>query len=101
MRAAAIRCVWLKLVGVSCLLACGLLVSGCETVRSRGPSSTPSPPESRASTPGYNLSGYSPAFKQGYSDACATPRRRNGERLKSDTDYSMGWNDGQSVCRGR
>ena len=79
-------------------LALMLFMSGCET-----------PQGGRASTerggvqsaPTYNLSGYSTAFKQGYADACATPRRRNAERFKADNEYSMGWNDGQSVCRGR
>jgi hypothetical protein len=51
--------------------------------------------------PPYNLSGYSAGFKEGYADACAKPARRNAERFKSDADYSMGWNDGESVCRGR
>lgn len=51
--------------------------------------------------PRYNLTGYSAAFKQGYADACASPRRRNADRFKSDTDYSMGWQDGSSVCRKR
>jgi hypothetical protein len=49
----------------------------------------------------YNLTGYSAAFKQGYADACATPRRRDAERSKSDSDYSMGWNDGKALCRSR
>lgn len=73
--------------------ALALLTSGCET-----PQGGRSPPE--RSAPPYNLSGYSTAFKQGYADACATPRRRNAERFKTDSEYSMGWNDGQSVCRG-
>lgn len=51
--------------------------------------------------PRFNLTGYSTAFKQGYADACATPKRRNSERFKTDTDYSMGWQDGQSACRSR
>jgi hypothetical protein len=49
-----------------------------------------------------NLSGYNATFKQGYADGCAsagssTPRR-NEARYKSEMDYSMGWNDGFSVC---
>jgi hypothetical protein len=51
--------------------------------------------------PRFNLTGYSTAFKQGYADACATPKRRNAERLKTDTDYSIGWQDGSSACRSR
>jgi hypothetical protein len=81
------------------LFALMLLTSGCESPTERGAPSKPAvrtPPQ-----PGYNLAGYSAAFKQGYADACATPRRRDPERVKTDADYSMGWNDGQSVCRGR
>jgi hypothetical protein len=55
----------------------------------------------RASVARYNLTGYSAGFKQGYADACASPRRQNAARFKSDTDYSMGWQDGQSACRAR
>ena len=47
----------------------------------------------------YNLTGYSASFKQGYADACASPRRQNAARFKSEIDYSMGWQDGQSACR--
>ena len=76
-----------------------MLVSGCATT-DQGKSAAPTP-STRSATPGYNLSGYPEGFKQGYADACASPRRRNSDRYKSDNDYSMGWNDGQSVCRGR
>jgi hypothetical protein len=64
-------------------------------------SSTSTPPAHAKPAPRYNLVGYSASFKQGYADACATPRRRNAERFKSDTDYSMGWQDGSSTCRSR
>ena len=81
------------------LLALIVLTTGCA-----GPRSAP-PPAERAGVQSaphpYNLSGYSTAFKEGYADACATPRRRNAERFKTDGEYSMGWNDGQSVCRSR
>jgi len=81
------------------VLASTLLGSGCESLTER---TAPSKPSVRTSPqPGYNLGGYSSAFKQGYADACATPRRRDAERVKIDADYAMGWNDGQSVCRGR
>jgi hypothetical protein len=74
-----------------CVLAL-MLMAGCAAV---GGNDRPAPPAP------YNLAGYSAAFKDGYGDACAAPRRRNEQRYKSDTDYGMGWNDGQSVCRGR
>jgi hypothetical protein len=52
-----------------------------------------------------NLSGYSPSFRQGYSDGCdsagSLSQRRNENRYKSETDYMMGWNDGFSVCQRR
>ncbi len=66
-----------------------------------GSSSTAATTTSRAPAPRYNLTGYSAAFKQGYADACATPKRRNSERFRADTEYSMGWQDGQSACRAR
>ena len=84
-----------------------LLLSGCEIFRGSSPtSSAPPPPKSSTSSAKpppqrYNLTGYSAAFKQGYADACATPRKRDAERIKSDMDYQMGWSDGQSLCRAR
>ena len=76
-----------------CLCVLGLvLAAGCASL---GGGERPAP-----AAP-YNLAGYSAAFKEGYGDACATPRRRNEQRYKSDSDYGIGWNDGQSVCRGR
>ena len=76
-----------------CLCVLGLaFAAGCASVGS-GDRPAPAPP--------YNLAGYSVAFKEGYGDACAIPRRRNEQRYKSDADYGMGWNDGQSVCKAR
>lgn len=50
-----------------------------------------------------NLSGFSLAFRQGYVQGCdsakADTKHRDEGRYKSDLDYSMGWNDGYSVCR--
>jgi hypothetical protein len=50
-----------------------------------------------------NLSGYSPSFKQGYSEGCESAgsrgQRRDETRYKTEADYMMGWNDGFSVCR--
>lgn len=78
-------------VAVTCFI-----LSGCATAPAGGTASdlATSPP-----APKYNLSGYSTAFKQGYMDACTSPRRRDLERFKSDSDYSMGWGDGESLCR--
>ena len=88
-------------------LAASLALSGCETFRgSGGAPSNPPPPKSSTSSAKppaqrYNLTGYSAAFKQGYADACATPRKRDAGRLKTDINYQMGWTDGQSLCRAR
>ena len=71
------------------------LISGCASDGAGAPVSTKAAPQR------YNLTGYSAAFKQGYTDACATPRRRSEERFKSDSDYQMGWSDGSSICRSR
>jgi hypothetical protein len=63
------------------------------------PSSTQRPPP-----PPVNLSGYSAAFKQGYTDGCASAggsMRRDDARYRSDNDYMMGWSDGNSVCRAK
>lgn len=49
----------------------------------------------------YNLAGYSASFRDGYHDACASPRRRSDPRYQAETDYQMGWNDGASLCRTR
>jgi hypothetical protein len=75
-------------------LASILVVAGCATQTPPGSTSV-----SRSAAPAarYNLAGYSEGFKQGYGDACAS--RRNAERYKADTDYQMGWNDGNSLCR--
>ena len=77
--------------------AYALLIAGCATQ-----SMTPAPAAPKAAPAArYNLTGYSAGFKEGYADACASPRRRSEQRYKSDTDYQMGWNDGQSLCRAR
>jgi hypothetical protein len=58
----------------------------------------------RAVRPNVNLSGYSPAFKEGYVDGCDSARgsqRRNAQRYAADTNYMMGWNDGHSACGAR
>jgi hypothetical protein len=70
-----------------------LLIVGCAT-DSAGTAARTAAPAQR-----YNLGGYSAGFKEGYADACASPRRRSDQRFKSDTDYQMGWNDGTTMCR--
>lgn len=76
-------------------------------VRPAHPAGAPAeaPPPRAAPPAPVNLSGYSPAFKQGYADGCATARggatQRDEARYRSDSDYMMGWGDGNSVCRTR
>ena len=77
-----------------CLYAILAALAGCATDEHK---STASPAPKRAHAPRYNLVGYSAAFKEGYADACG--KRRNAQRMKDDTDYQMGWNDGTSMCR--
>ncbi|MEO7728397.1 MAG: hypothetical protein ABIS45_14175 [Burkholderiales bacterium] len=52
-----------------------------------------------------NLTGYSPAFRTGYTDGCASvgtaARTRDEPRFKSDSDYAQGWRDGNDICRRR
>ncbi len=70
-------------------LAAVLLVAACGSV----------PPQEK---PRFNLSGYSPAFRQGHADGCASAgrtQRRDERRFREDADYMMGWNDGRSACR--
>jgi hypothetical protein len=71
-----------------------LVGAGCAT---DGPGSAGSRQAAPATR--YNLAGYSAGFKEGYSDACASPRRRSEQRYKSDNDYRMGWDDGTAMCR--
>jgi hypothetical protein len=67
------------------------------------PQAVPQTEQHRARAPNLNLSGFSPAFRDGYGDGCDSARersvRRNESRYKTDLDYVMGWNDGYSVCR--
>jgi hypothetical protein len=44
-----------------------------------------------------NLSGYPPAFRQGYADGCASAggrATRDEVRFKADVQYAWGWRDG-------
>jgi len=52
--------------------------------------------------PNVNLSGYPPAFREGFRDGCDSFRgtsRRDGNRFAKDNDYTIGWQDGFSICR--
>ncbi len=94
-----------------------ILVAGCATLREppARPASVPpsKAPESategdarraKAARPTYNLTGYPPAVRDGYIDGCESAKRspygrKDGARMDSDPQYSMGWNDGFSICQ--
>ncbi len=83
------RSIAYQLVAAAGTLA--LLASCAQT-----PTAKPKP-----SGPPVNLSGYSPAFREGFNDGCQTARgdaRRNEKRYAEDTQYAQGWTDGRSIC---
>ena len=51
------------------------------------------------------MSGFPPAFRDGYSDGCESAstrrERRQEKRYKTEDDYKRGWNDGNSACQPR
>ncbi len=58
----------------------------------------------KASRPTYNLTGYPPAVRDGYIDGCESAKktayaRKDAKRMSDDPQYSMGWNDGFSICK--
>ena len=60
----------------------------------------------KAARPTYNLTGYPPAVRDGYIDGCESAKRapdarKDGSRMDTDPQYSMGWNDGFSICQKR
>jgi hypothetical protein len=99
-------------------IALFVVVAGCATVRQPAPTKpaavapskgTESAAEgetrrSQAARPTYNLTGYPPAVRDGYIDGCETAKRtpfgrKDGARMQSDPQYSMGWNDGFQICQ--
>ncbi|SFU40422.1 hypothetical protein SAMN05216417_102274 [Nitrosospira multiformis] len=67
---------------------------------STAPSPSPAPQPTR---PVYNLTGYSPSFKDGYIDGCETAKKtangaKDEQRFAGDKQYRLGWNDGFSLC---
>ena len=62
---------------------------------------TPKPPP-----PAVNLSGFPPAFRDGYADGCQSAKdraavRRDAARYANDRQYALGWRDGFDICRKR
>lgn len=89
-------------------LAALALAAGCATA----PAAIPTGPETaaqaserraKAARPTYNLSGYPPAVRDGYIDGCESAKhtewaRKDARRFADEPQYSMGWNDGFSIC---
>ena len=81
-----------------------LLAAGCAAFPER--SETPAQAAERrteAPRPAYNLAGYPPAARDGYIDGCESAKRsvyghKDTQRMANDPQYSMGWNDGYSIC---
>jgi len=89
-------------------LALAALLGGCATVQTQAPAPvTPEPAAPPASAPSrplpnFRLSGYPPAFKEGFGDGCDSFRgnyRRDNTRFGKDNNYTIGWQDGFSICR--
>lgn len=71
-----------------------LMLVGCVGMSTSSPSRPPN----------INLSGYPPAFREGYLDGCETARaligvRKDERRFKSDPQYAQGWRDGHDICK--
>ena len=91
------------------LLPLLLLLGGCATVIVPPPAKPETPAQGQerralASRPTYNLAGYPPAVRDGYIDGCETAKRtpyarKDARRFAEDGQYSMGWNDGFSICK--
>ena len=91
---------------ISAVLVTASLVA-CASTGPTGPagqSQRPAGPPPPSARPVYNLTGYSPAFKDGYIDGCETAKKsaygaKDARRISTDTQYRLGWNDGFSLCR--
>lgn len=95
------------------VVAVALAVAGCAVAPPApvAPSRPETPREgaerrSKAARPAYNLTGYPPAVREGYIDGCESAKRtpyarKDAARMSSDPQYSMGWNDGYSICRSK
>jgi len=95
------------------VVAVALAVAGCAVAPPAlvAPSRPETPKEGaerrgKAARPTYNLTGYPPAVRDGYIDGCESAKRtqyarKDAARMSSDPQYSMGWNDGYSICKGK
>ena len=91
-------------------LALGLLLASCAAVPPAPPPTAPETPQAatkrrtEAPRPTYNLTGYPPAVREGYIDGCESAKHssyahKDAARMTNDPQYSMGWNDGFSMCK--
>ena len=89
-----------------------LLLAACAAPPLAPPPNKPEAPAAaqqrreKASRPTYNLTGYPPAVREGYIDGCESAKktqyaRKDAKRMDADPQYSMGWNDGFSICKGK
>jgi hypothetical protein len=89
-----------------------LAAAGCAVVpRAPEPSRVETPDEAqerraKAAPPTYNLTGYPLAVREGYIDGCESAKstpyaRKDAQRMSGDPQYSMGWNDGYSICKAK
>jgi hypothetical protein len=81
-------------------------LAGCALVTGPAGVSTDRGPLPASTRPVYNLSGYPPAFKDGYVDGCETAKGssygfKDERRYVADNQYRMGWSDGFDICRGK
>ncbi|MCC7483904.1 MAG: hypothetical protein IT529_02845 [Burkholderiales bacterium] len=87
---------------VGALLALAVVAGGCAGVPPAG--RPPAGEASRGPEP-HNLTGFSPAFREGYVAGCGSAKsgeqRRDGARYTGEPDYAMGWDDGYSICARR
>ena len=86
-----------------------LLAASCAVTPPAPPPPQPETPQAatkrrtEAPRPTYNLTGYPPAVREGYIDGCESAKHssyahKDTARMSSDAQYSMGWNDGYSIC---
>lgn len=74
-------------------MACVLALAGCAQQ-----------PTKSTAKPAVNLSGYSPAFKEGFAAGCDTAKghpRGDERRFNDEVQYARGWEDGRSICARR
>jgi hypothetical protein len=99
------RSLYSRRVRIACLSLAACLPA-CTTTQPPPAQSKPAPAPPAAPAqrplPNVNLSGYPPAFREGFRDGCDSFRgsyRRDGNRFNKDNDYTIGWQDGFSICR--